>query len=217
MNYSSINNKQNLTPEEIIDLISKDLKEKFNLVVNGEYYKDENCYQLKINNLLFTFFNTQYGSKNKIEFYDVPFAALKRHNDNKKYLTDAYKNSLYYIDLSTAFCFLYEYIKNMLAEKLKSKINSEGAGIYTPMKNKKRFDSFNDWMDFCEAQKNKELEKPKKTESFGDDLINECLKDFGLNALSTVNSVLRKTILPSKEKIIKTELGYFPQLRRKEE
>jgi hypothetical protein len=105
----------------------------------------------------------------------------------------------------------------MLAEKLKSKINSEGAGIYTPMKNKKRFDSFNDWMDFCEAQKNKELEKPKKTESFGDDLINECLKDFGLNALSTVNSVLRKTILPSKEKIIKTELGYFPQLRRKEE
>lgn len=181
MNYSSIKNKQNLTPNEIINLINQDLKEKWNLSVKGEYDAESGSYELEINSLLFTFFNTQ---DNNIDFYDGPSAALERHNQNHPYFKDSYLNSLYKPDSSTAFFFLYEYIKHLLAYKLKSKICSESGEVYQSLKAEKRFNSFNDWMDHCEIWRKNQDEKFYKKSNV------------------------------SKEEVIFKELNHFPQLKK---
>lgn len=178
-NTCKIKNSKKLKPDQIIELVVDEVSRKFKLPISGEFHKEHQSFEFKIHGLSFLLF--QEGSR--LELYDCPDTALSRHNSNHPYLEVAYKNCMYYAGVSSAFCFIYEYMKNFLAQELNSKIDSDGIGPYKAFENKTKFKSFNAWMDYCESKQS-------------------------AGALK----LLKTFLVPSKSKILKSELKFFPEL-----
>lgn len=183
-NYCSIKNKKNEKPEKILRQAVDQLNEKFDLGAKGRFYKKEESFVVTINKLSFVFFLTN----KEIQFYDCPDCSLTRHNDDP-YLKTAYKNGMFYAGVSSAYCFIYQYLKHQVATNLKSKLYSDGSGTYSPDLKADKFKSFLDWMDYCES----------------------CVKKN-----PKIVKLIRALSIPSKTKIIKEELKRFPQLSPKE-
>lgn len=178
-NTCKIKNSKKLNPNQIIDLVVSDVSKKYKLPITGEFHEEHQSFEFKIHGLSFLFF--QEG--NKLEFYDCPDTALSRHNLDHPYLEVAYKNCMYYAGVSSAFCFIYEYMKNFLASEFNSKIDSDGIGPYKAFENKDKFKSFNSWLDYCESKQSKGVMK-----------------------------LIKSLVIPTKKKILKTELEFFPEL-----
>lgn len=174
------NNKQS-SPEEIILLIKNELINKFSFTVKEEYDPNHESFCFEINELNFVFFL----NKKDFEFYDCPDTALSRHNQGD-YVVQAFENGQYYAGISSGFCYIYEYIKNFLANYQSSLIDSDGIGPYKAFNHKNKFNSFKEWINYCDDQVKKE--------------------SLSLKAY-------KKLSVPSKDKIIATELNIFPELK----
>lgn len=144
-NECYIKNTKKEKPKEILLLLQKELKNKFNLDSVIELDLENNYMAVIVKDLVFP----MYFEKNRISFNDTAWQSFSRsHKEEHPYWKNMGVRGDIMGSFLTVYEYLHEYLKHFLAQHNKTFLDSDGAGPYEPFEKPEKYASYRQWFEF---------------------------------------------------------------------